>query len=116
MSKQAGKRIARRVRLQVPVGYVQGNRTRGVGHLTDLSAGGCSLGKVLLDPKGSEVFLHFRLGVDQREIGLRGRVAHVQEGVGTGIEFTSISPEDRDLLRHFVEEKSAEKNPHAKRS
>ena len=116
MSKQPSRRVARRASVRLPADYVQGGQGRGFAEIVELSAGGCILGQVLLDPSGPEVFLNFRLGADPREIGVRGRVASVREGVGTGIEFTSISPDDRDLLRRFVEKKPAEKNPRAKRS
>ena len=56
---------------------------------------------------GPEVFIHFRMGAEKLEVHLRAHVVHVTAGVGTGLEFFSVSPEDRGLLRQYVEEIAA---------
>lgn len=108
MTGKAGRRTSRRVSVSIPAGFAQTGHAQGVCKIVELSAGGCILGGTTLNPNGPEVFLHFRLGTERREIELRGRVAHVKEGIGSGVEFTSIDLEDRDRIRQYVEESAAE--------
>jgi hypothetical protein len=108
MAGYTGKRASRRVAVSVPVSYVQSGWTQGSAQIVELSAGGCLLSGTNLDPRGPEIFLHFRMGADKPEVHLRGHVVHARDGVGEGVEFVSVSPEGRDLLRQYVEEKVAE--------
>jgi c-di-GMP-binding flagellar brake protein YcgR len=90
------------------VEYVQTGGAKGSTEIVQLSAGGCVLGTTDLNSRGPEVFLHFRLGLESPEIHLRAHVIHVNPESGTGLEFISVSPEARDLLRQFVAEKVLE--------
>ena len=108
MTSEAGRRTNRRVVANVPVEYVQTGGAKGSSEIVQLSAGGCILRATDLDPRGPEVFLHFRLGPDNAEVHLRAHVVHVYQQAGTGMEFISVSIEARDLLRQFVAEKVLE--------
>ncbi len=104
MIEKAGRRTSQRVRVKIPVRYVQTGGAQGEAEITELSAGGCVISAADLDGRGPDVFLHFRLGKDNQEIHLRARVIHVLEGTGAGLEFGLISPEGRELLRQTVAE------------
>ena len=108
MTEQASKRASRRVRVKIPAGYSQSGRAKGAAEIVELSAGGCTLSATNLHRDGPEVFIHFRIGAEQQEVHLRAHVVYVTAGVGTGLEFFSVSPEGRELLRRYVEEKVAE--------
>src|SRR5438046_9205766 len=107
MIENAGKRASTRVVVHIPVRYVQTGGAQGDAEINELSAGGCTITAKDLDPRGPDVFLHFRLGKDKQEIHLRARVIHIEDGKGTGLEFGLVSPEGRELLRHQVAESSA---------
>jgi hypothetical protein len=111
MAPNSGNRASRRVLTNIPVGYAQAGRARGTGQIVQLSAGGCILSGAKLDPGGPEVFLHFRIGAEKREVHLRGRVVHADSVDGNGLEFIAVSPDGREMLRQFVEEKVAESVP-----
>jgi hypothetical protein len=88
--------------VRIPVRYVQTGGAQGDSEIIELSAGGCIISATGLDPRGPDVFLHFRLGKDNLELHLRARVIHIEEGTGAGLEFGLISPEGRELLRQQV--------------
>ena len=108
MTQHNSKRASRRVRVNIPAGYSQKGRAKGAAEIVELSAGGCTLAAPNLHRDGPEVFIHFRLGAEQQEVHLRAHVVYVTAGGGAGLEFFSVSPEGRELLRRYVEEKVAE--------
>ena len=108
MTQHAGKRTSRRVKVSIPAAYSQKGRAKGASEIVELSAGGCTMTETNLHLDGPEVFIHFRIGAEQQEVHLRAHVVYVTSGVGTGLEFFSVSPEGRELLRQYVEEKGAE--------
>ena len=77
MIENAGKRASTRVVVHIPVRYVQTGGAQGDAEINELSAGGCTITAKDLDPRGPDVFLHFRLGKDKQEIHLRARVIHI---------------------------------------
>jgi len=111
MIENAGRRASKRVGAHIPVHYMQTGGAQGDSEITQLSAGGCIISATDLDPRGPDVFLHFRLGKDSVELHLRARVIHIEEGTGTGLEFGLVSPEGRELLRQQVGESSAGHKP-----
>ncbi len=104
MSAHAGQRASRRVPVSIPAGYVQPGKRQGVCKIVELSAGGCIVDMIKLDQRGPEVFLHFRVGREKKEVQLRARVVRLREGLGMALEFISITPENREFLRQQVEE------------
>jgi PilZ domain-containing protein len=108
MTQGKNKRASRRVRVNIPAGYSQKGRAKGAAEIVELGAGGCTLTAPNLHRDGPEVFIHFRIGAEQQEVHLRAHVVYVTAGVGAGLEFFSVSPEGRELLRQYVEEKVAE--------
>jgi hypothetical protein len=108
MISVASRRALRRNTVSIPAGYSQAGLSWGVCEVVDLTAAGCLLSQVMLGPLGSEVSLHFRLGRNRHKINLHGRVAHVTESVGTGIEFTFVGGQQCELLREFAEEATSE--------
>jgi hypothetical protein len=94
---------------------VQTGGVKGSSEIVQLSAGGCILRATDLDPLGPEVFLHFRLGPENIEVHLRARPVHVNQEMGTGLEFISVSIEARELLRHYVAEKVLESTARTQR-
>ncbi|HEV2350796.1 MAG TPA: PilZ domain-containing protein [Terriglobia bacterium] len=115
MTSEAGRRTNRRVVANVLVEYVQTGGAKGSSEIIQLSAGGCIVRAIGLDPHGQEVFLHFRLGPENSEVHLRAHVVHVNPEAGTGLEFISVSPEARELLRQFVAEKVLESTQGSRR-
>lgn len=111
MIENAGRRASTRVGARIPVHYVQTGGAQGDSEIIQLSAGGCIISATDLDPRGPDVFLHFRLGKDNLELHLRARVIHIKGGEGTGLEFGLVSPEGRELLRRQVAESSSGNNP-----
>ena len=47
--------------------------------------------------------LKFRLFNDDDPIEVQAEVRHVQEGIGMGVRFLDLKPEDRKRIREFVE-------------
>lgn len=115
MSSEPSRRTNRRVMANVPVEYVQTGGAKGSSEIVQLSAGGCILRATDLGPLGPEVFLHFHLGPENTEVHLRAHVVHVNPDSGTGLEFISVSPEARELLRQFVAEKVLQSTEGARR-
>jgi c-di-GMP-binding flagellar brake protein YcgR len=116
MASEPSRRTNRRVVANLPAEYVQTGGVKGSTEIVQLSAGGCILRAKDLDPLGKEVFLHFHLGPENTEVHLRANVIHVNPEAGTGLEFISVSPEARELLRQFVAGKVLESTEGARRS
>ena len=116
MTAEPGRRTNRSIPVNLPDEFVQTGGSKGSSEIVQLSAGGCVLRDTGLDLNGQDVFLHFRLGPENSEIHLRARVIHVNADSGTGLEFILVSPEARDLLRHYVAEKVLESAESPQRS
>ena|SRR5579859_1037874 len=115
MPQHTSKRASRRERVSIPAGYSQSGQAKGTAEIVELSAGGCILTATNLHRDGPEVFIHFRLGAEKQEVHLRAHVVHLTVGVGTGLEFFSVSPEGRELLRQYVEDIAAESRDPSRR-
>lgn len=68
--------------------------------VTDVALGGCYVEMLAPLPVGSSVEL--ALDTAQGAIHTRGRVVVAQTGMGMGIAFTSVSPEDFEKLREIA--------------
>ena len=78
-------------------------------HTSDLSAGGCYVDTMSPLPTGTEVEL--QLVKDGRMFQTQARVAHYTMGVGMGLLFTSIEPEDFSLLEEWFGEMKGGSGP-----
>jgi len=76
------------------------------GRLTSLSVGGCFVQTEVNARTGSIVFLRLLLAPEARnalEGVLMGRAAYNLEGVGFGLEFMRLKPDDERDIRDLVE-------------
>jgi len=86
-------------RLEAQLG-VAGEPCRLPATVTDISLGGCYLEMLSPLPLASAVEIAIRL--DAGTIQARGRVCSSHPGMGMGISFTGMSPQDLKQLRQFV--------------
>jgi len=80
----------------------------GVGKLrcSDLDLGGMHLETVHSYPVGTILDLWFKLrDTDEHPILVQAKVVYVLNGMGVGLGFSSIKPEDRQKLEKFIEER-----------
>ncbi len=75
--------------------------------LRDLSELGCRVESKRNLDAGTE--LKLTLSVDRYDLGLKGRVRHVDRDLGAGIEFREVRKGDRQMLQHLLR-KLAEKD------
>jgi hypothetical protein len=68
--------------------------------VTDISFGGCYV--EMLAPLPVNSFVELTLDTSQGAIHARGKVVAAQTGMGMGIAFTAISPEDFEKLREIA--------------
>jgi len=78
----------------------------GGGHarVAELSTGGCYLDSINPLPKDSECRFHIRYGCSSCEFS--GRVIYTHAGLGMGISFTGLTPEQRSTLDVWLDELS----------
>jgi hypothetical protein len=69
----------------------------------DLSVGGIFLDIILPPPPGSLVSLKFRLVGYEDPITVTGEVTYSQEGMGMGIKFLNLKPEDKKKIETVIE-------------
>ena len=80
----------------------------GIGKLrsSDLDLGGMYLETVHSHPVGTVLDLRFKLrDTDEHPISVQAHVVYVLEGMGIGLRFSSIKPEDHQQLEKFIEER-----------
>lgn len=80
--------------------------------VTDISSGGCYVEMVFTIPRGTEVEL--KLTINTRNFAAKAKVVTSHPGVGVGIKFTELTPEDRQVLGEILQELVAGK-PHRPR-
>jgi PilZ domain-containing protein len=73
----------------------------------DVSMGGCYVEMVFTMPRGSAV--EAKLTINSRTFGAKGKVVTSHPGVGVGIKFTDIAPEDQKMLGQILQELPARK-------
>lgn len=84
----------------------QGVDARVWGTLGDISLGGCYLEMMTPFPAATEVELSLRVG--DRSVRASGVVRTSHAGCGMGVQFTTVSDEDRAALQKIVEMVAAE--------
>jgi PilZ domain len=87
---------------KISVNY-EGKTEEVADRLPDVSPRGMFIGTSQRFPEGAVLNLKFRLAITGAEIGTRGEVRYCQPGVGVGVEFVDISPEDMRAIEHEVE-------------
>ena len=79
----------------------------GVRRCSDLSTEGMYLETVHSVPIGTICDLQFKLSdTDPQPIKVQGCVIYVHEGVGMGLNFVNLKPEDLERIKQFVRIKS----------
>jgi hypothetical protein len=74
---------------------------------TDLGPGGCFVDTMVPFPVGSIVQVSLEKGKTRFETG--GRVVYSQSGLGMGIAFSELTPEQTSALEHWIGQLTAEK-------
>ena len=82
------------------------SQTRLKGRAADLSLTGCYLDATNLFPSGTSVGL--RLTCEGHSFACEARVAYSLPGMGMGVAFTKISPDQATELRRWIAELSGE--------
>lgn len=77
---------------------------------TDLGPGGCFVDTMVPFPVGSIVQVSLEKGKTRFETG--GRVVYSQSGLGMGIAFSELTPEQTLALEHWIGQLAAEKKHH----
>ena len=97
----------RRVYPRVP--FIKEIDIIGLGMLRcmDLSVGGMYLETMTSFPEGTKLDLRFKISdADPEFIEVQACVVYKQETVGLGLSFMNLSPENRDRIQKYVEQKS----------
>ena len=76
---------------------------RGVRRMDDISEQGMFIATPDVFMKGSILDLKFRLFNQDQPVSVKAEVRYVQEGVGMGVRFMNLKPEDRERIKAFVE-------------
>lgn len=76
------------------------------GRSTDISLGGCYVDTLNSLPSGTVVGIHLTQG--DRSFEAQAKVVHSQPGMGMGLIFTQIKPDQKAVLREWVAELSGE--------
>jgi uncharacterized protein (TIGR02266 family) len=100
------KRRATRSGLLVEVTY-EGAGARAQTRISDISDIGVFVETMSPQPVGAKVRLSFSLP-GGRAVQADGIVKQVQAGIGMGIEFTTLKPEDAEYIRSFGTEGSGQ--------
>jgi c-di-GMP-binding flagellar brake protein YcgR len=98
----------------VPVDYSVGEKSFRAKAKT-LSGGGVFLAATEGLEVGLDVKLHFRLSKNTPPLSTSGRVLYLHPEKGAGIEFISISEDDRGAILRFIHQKNKDRraNPRA---
>ncbi len=96
-----------RVSVDVPVELSYAGRTWRV-HATTLGGGGMMLSVTDPPPVGAEIDLRFRPAKHLPVIRAKAKVLYQIPQKGTGVQFTEISPEDRQILLRLIHHRLAD--------
>ena len=102
----AEKRRHPRARVSFPVDWGETPSCAHAGRLTSLSVGGCFVQTKQEARQGSVVFLRLLVAPEARNVlegVLMGRVVYNLEGVGFGLQFVKLKPEDERDIKDIVE-------------
>ena len=103
---RGGMSTERRVHKRVP--FVNEVEIVGVGvrRCSDLSIGGIYLDTTSFFPEGTLLQLRFKLQTsDERPIEVKAKALYGVPGLGIGVGFIDLSPEDLEKIRTFVDQR-----------
>ncbi|GEM_PF-3440074 len=98
--------MAEEQRASKRVPFIRDIEIVGVGwrRTTDLSIGGMYIETVADFQNGTELDLRFRLtDADSEEIRVRARVLYVHPGIGAGISFLNLSPQNQEKIQAWID-------------
>ena len=92
-------------RKHIRIPFIKGVKVGiGMRRSLDLSVGGMYLETVFYYPVGTLLDLQFKLHAsDERPLQLQAEVVRTQEGVGAGLRFLNVSPEDHEKIQKFID-------------
>ncbi len=79
--------------------------TRIAGRISEISRKGCYVDVLITLPQGTE--LHVRISRDQGTFESKGKIVYVQEGMGMGVAFLDVAPEQLKTLDSWLAEISS---------
>ena len=79
------------------------------GRISDLALGGCYVDA--MSPFGVSLEVKIRIAVESRTFTAQARVVFAAAGMGMGLMFTSIDPEQLPVLERWVAELSGDVHP-----
>ncbi|MFZ0213044.1 MAG: PilZ domain-containing protein [Candidatus Acidiferrales bacterium] len=79
---------------------------RVTGRSSDLAIGGCFIDAMSPFPPGTSVVV--RLAFEQRKFEAKARVAYSQSGMGMGLAFTAVEPDQKWILEQWLGELSGQ--------
>jgi len=80
----------------------EGAGVRSETRISDINLSGVFIDAMSPLPVGAEIKLAFTLPGGQR-VDTEGVVAHSQPGIGMGVEFTGLTPEQKELIQAAIE-------------
>jgi hypothetical protein len=80
--------------------------TRIRGHISDIGEGGCYV--EVMSPFGVGCDVNLRIVKNDKAFSAKGKVQYSKGGMGMGVAFTEIDPDQRPLLRQWIGELSGE--------
>ena len=117
--KEAERRGANRYQLTATAEVIElGTGARFAARTTDLGPGGCFVDTLLPFPVGSKVRVHLNKG--SANFDTAGTVVYSQAGLGMGIAFDSMKPNERAALEawlaHLTGARQISEPPHLAKS
>jgi hypothetical protein len=80
------------------------SHTRVSGRISDIGVGGCYF--EVMSPFAMGAELHIRITRNQQAFSANAKVLYSTGGMGMGLIFTTIAPDQRHILQHWVGELS----------
>lgn len=102
------KSQASRVFVSLPCTFGITEDTPRSGTATSLSVTGCFVKTRALAAKGDELFIKFWMP-ELRWLPLRGTVLYSMEGIGFGLRFGQLTPDEQNSISRLMETSSREK-------
>src|SRR5688572_19649396 len=76
----------------------------GVRRCSDLSVGGIYLDTTSFLPEGTLLQLRFKLPSDERLIEVKAQSLYGVPGLGVGVCFVDLSPENLEIIKKFIDQ------------
>lgn len=79
--------------------------TRIAGRISEISRKGCYVDVMITLPQGTQ--LDVRISRDQGSFTSKGKIVYVQEGMGMGVAFLDVAPDQLKILDSWLAEISS---------